>query len=106
MAIGTPFQDTTLPAGGTLAARAISLSPGEPATELTPAGFEVIYLVVEGSVEISLFGGLHGTIQAGTYVHVRDRVRHELSATQPGKVLRMDCGFTAWRGVPVGSDAE
>jgi mannose-6-phosphate isomerase-like protein (cupin superfamily) len=106
MAVATPFADDTLPAGGTLAAEAISLSPGDPQIELSPAGFEIVYMVVEGTVDIGLFGGLHGTIGAGTYVHVRDGTRHHLSATQAGgKVLRLDCGFMAWRGVPLGSDA-
>jgi mannose-6-phosphate isomerase-like protein (cupin superfamily) len=106
MAVGTPFQDDVLPAGGTLSAKAIALSPGDPQTDLTPAGFDVIYLVVEGSVQISLSVGLHGTIHSGRYLHVRDGMQHELSATARCKVLRMDCGFLAWRGVPLAVDAE
>lgn len=105
MAVATPFEDDALPSGGTLSASAISLSPGDPRIEVVADGFEVIYLVVEGSIELRLFGGLHGAIQAGTYVHVRNGLHHELSATEPGKVLRMDCGFLAWRGVPTAADA-
>ena len=52
---------------------------------VAPSGLEIIYMPIEGSMHISLFGGLHGTIRAGTYVHVRDGMRHEISSsdTQP-----------------------
>jgi mannose-6-phosphate isomerase-like protein (cupin superfamily) len=106
MAVATPFHDDSLPGGGTLSASVIALSGGEPAIELTPSGFEILYLVVEGSPHLSLYGGLRGTIQPGTYLHVRDGMWHQLSATSPCKVLRMDCAFLAWRGVPTGADAE
>jgi mannose-6-phosphate isomerase-like protein (cupin superfamily) len=107
MAVGTPFVDDPLPAGGTLAARGISLSPGEAPIPVAPSGLEIIYMPVEGSMQISLFGGLQGTIHAGTYVHVRDGMRHELSATgAPAEVLRLDCGFAAWEGVLGATDAE
>ena len=105
MAVATPFQDDVLPAGGTLSALALTLSPGEPPIKLKPDGFEVIYIVVDGTAELSLFGGLHGGIQSGTYVHVRDGIQHELSAKAPCRVLRMDCRFLAWRGVPTAADA-
>ena len=74
--------------------------------DLTPKGFEVVDIVIEGSVEIKLFGGPHGTIDIGTYVHVREGIRHELSAASDCKVLRMDCGFVAWRGVPTAEDVQ
>jgi mannose-6-phosphate isomerase-like protein (cupin superfamily) len=107
MAVGRPFEDDPLPTGGTLSARAITLSPGEAPMPVAPAGLEIIYMPIEGSMHISLFGGLHGTICAGTYVHVRDGMRHELSASQgSANVLRMDCGFAAWEGVPGAADAE
>jgi mannose-6-phosphate isomerase-like protein (cupin superfamily) len=106
MSVATPFQDDALPGGGTLSAYALTLSPGDSRIELTPTGFEVIYMVVHGSMQISLFGGLHGTIHPGTYVHVRDGIRHELSAAALCQVLRMDCGFQAWRGVPTAADVR
>jgi mannose-6-phosphate isomerase-like protein (cupin superfamily) len=104
MAVGTPFEDDQLPGGGTLSARALSLAPGDERIDLTPAGFEVVYLVIEGSLDIEVFGGLHGTIEPGTYVHVRDGLHHELSTGSGCKVLRMDCGFAAWKGVETGAD--
>jgi mannose-6-phosphate isomerase-like protein (cupin superfamily) len=105
MSVGAPFQDGALPAGGTLSAAALSFSGGEPETVLKPSGFEILYIVVDGSMQLGLFGGLHGTIQAGTYVHVRDGLEHRLSASGPCKVLRIDCGFAAWRGVATAADA-
>ena len=107
MAVARPFEDEALPSGGTLSARAITLSPGDTPIPVAPAGYEVIYMPVEGSMQISLFGGLHGTIRAGTYVHVRDGMRHELGGSDTAaKVLRMDCGFAAWEGAPGAADAE
>jgi mannose-6-phosphate isomerase-like protein (cupin superfamily) len=106
MAVARPFEDDALPGGGTLSAHALALSPGEAPIVVIPAGFEVIYMPVAGSLTISLYGGLHGTIQPGTYVHVRDGMRHELSAfSAASQVLRMDCGFQAWEGVATAADA-
>jgi len=105
MAVATPFVDDELPGGDTLAAHALELAPGAPPRELTPAGFEVVYLVVEGALELALHGGLHGTIAAGTYVHVRDGMRHELGSAEGCRVLRMDCAFAAWSGVETAGDA-
>ncbi len=106
MAVATPFEDDQLPGGGTLSAAAIELGPDDEPLQLTPTGFEVLYVVVEGALEIKLFGGLHGTIERGTYVHVRDGMQHELAAAGGCKVLRIDCGFVAWAGVPTAEDAD
>jgi mannose-6-phosphate isomerase-like protein (cupin superfamily) len=106
MTVGTPFVDGELPGGGTLSAQALVLAGGEPAIEVEPSGFEVAYLVIEGVLGIKLFGGLHGTIEAGTYVHVREGMHHQLSTPSGCKVLRMDCAFVPWEGVPLAKDAE
>jgi quercetin dioxygenase-like cupin family protein len=89
---GDPVPGRRAPCGGhaergTLSAAAITLAAGGSAGELTPAGFEIVYLVVSGAIQISLFGGLHGTIRSGTYVHVRDGVRHHVGAEQDCQVL-------------------
>jgi mannose-6-phosphate isomerase-like protein (cupin superfamily) len=102
MAVAKPFADDELPAGGTLSAQAIALSTGDDPLAVTPSGAEIVYLVIEGALDVALFGGLHGTLERGTYVHVRDGVRHELSTASACRVLRMDCGFTVWEGVPLG----
>jgi mannose-6-phosphate isomerase-like protein (cupin superfamily) len=104
MAVGTPFGDEELPGGGTLSAEALTLEPSDGWRELTPAGFEVVYLVVDGALDIKLYDGLRGSIAAGKYVHVRDGLSHEIASAAGTKVLRMDCGFEAWRGVPTGDD--
>jgi mannose-6-phosphate isomerase-like protein (cupin superfamily) len=106
MAVATPFVDEQLPGGGTLSAAALELRPGDDPIELMPAGLEVVYLVVDGAIELKLFGGLHGTIESGTFVHVREGLRHELSSADGGRVLRMDCGFVAWSGVETAEDAR
>ena len=102
MAVAQPFEDDELPAGGTLSAEAISLGTSDAQMVVTPRGAEVIHLVIDGELDISLFGGLHGTLRRGTYLHVRDGVRHELSTPSSCKVLRMNCGFAVWEGVPLG----
>jgi quercetin dioxygenase-like cupin family protein len=102
--VGTPFADDTLPGAGTLSAEGLSLAAGEAPLHVEPDGRETVYLVVDGELEIALFGGLHGTIQAGTYVHVREGVAHELSTQSSCKVLRMNCAFALWEGVEVPDD--
>lgn len=99
MEVAAPFRDTELPGGGTLSATALELTGQEEPTVLTPAGSEIAYLVIDGSLKIEIFGGLHGSITAGSYVHVRDGMQHVLGAEGPCKVLRMDSAFAAWEGV-------
>jgi mannose-6-phosphate isomerase-like protein (cupin superfamily) len=105
MAVGTPFEDKELPGGGMLAAHALTLDAGMEPVELTPKSCETFHLVVDGELQIGLENGLHGSIEAGRYLHIRQGVKHLLSAEQPCRVLRMDCFYEAWRGVPLGTDA-
>jgi mannose-6-phosphate isomerase-like protein (cupin superfamily) len=106
MEVATPFEDEGLPGGDQLAAHSMPLSAEAEQLKLAPNGFEVVYLVLDGAVEITLANGLHGSIATGTYVHVRDGMSHELSAGVPSRVLRIDCHFEAWRGVALASDAR
>jgi mannose-6-phosphate isomerase-like protein (cupin superfamily) len=106
MQVATPFVDEQLPSDDKLVAHAIELSGNEDPLTLTPEGFEVVYLVTDGSVSLVLANGLRGEIRAGTYVHVREGMSHEMQPSGPARLLRMDCLFEAWRGVPLGADAE
>ncbi|HEV8563765.1 MAG TPA: cupin domain-containing protein [Actinomycetota bacterium] len=105
MEVATPFEDERLPGDEHLAARAVALSIDRSPLVLTPDGFEFVYLVVEGVVDAKLANGLHGSFPAGTFLHVRNGIGHELSATSPASMLRIDCRFEAWRGVPTAADA-
>jgi mannose-6-phosphate isomerase-like protein (cupin superfamily) len=105
MEVATPFEDDRLPGGDALSARGMTLPSGAAPLELRPEGFEVVYVVAEGAMEIWLANGLHGSIRAGTYLHVREGVWHELGAATAAQVLRIDCRFEAWRGVPTAADA-
>lgn len=102
LSVGRLFADDSLPGGGALSAHAIALESGDPARVVTPEGEELIYVVVQGALDVALFGGLHGTLERGTYLHVRNGVRHELSTESSCQVLRMHCGFRAWEGVALG----
>lgn len=104
MAVATPFDSKELPGGGTLSAEALHLTPDDGVIEVSPAGFDVVYLVVGGSVEIQMTGGLQGTISAGTYLHLREGWNHEFRVSTASKVLRFDCAFEAWRGTPSAQD--
>lgn len=106
MAVATPFEDEHLPGDDKLAARAIVLAGDESPLDLTPDGFDVAYLVVAGAVEVGLVNGLRGSIVAGTYVHVRDGMAHQVGPVGPAKLLRVDCRFEAWRDVPLAPDAR
>jgi mannose-6-phosphate isomerase-like protein (cupin superfamily) len=105
MEVATPFQDERLPGGDELSVHALSLSAGAPPAELVPDGFEVVYVVAEGTMDIRVANGLHGSIAAGTYVQLRDGVKHEVRTGSSARVLRIDCRFEAWRGVPTAADA-
>lgn len=104
MAVARPWEDEELPGGGTLSAQALTLAPDDEPVEVRPTNREIVYLVVDGALDIQLSDGLHGTIKTGTYVHVRSELSHALSAAQPTRVLRVDCEFVPWRGVPTAAD--
>lgn len=106
MAVGTPFEDDDLPGGGMLAAHAIALDAQSEPVELVPDSCEMFHLVLDGELEASFENGLEGGIEAGRYLHVREGVRHVLAASSPCRVLRIDCFFEAWKGVPLGDDAS
>ncbi len=98
--VGRPFVDEELPASGTVTATALVLAAGEQPRVVVPQGHERVYLVVEGALDLALHGGLHGSIAPGTYVHVREGMRHELSTSSSCRVLRIDCAHDNWAGVP------
>lgn len=102
MSVGRPFdgQPGALPGGGTLSAEGIVMQPGDETRRVRAAGRELVYLVYEGAVDVSLVNGLHGRLERGTYLHVRELVEHELSAPVPCKILRIDCEFAMWLGAP------
>jgi mannose-6-phosphate isomerase-like protein (cupin superfamily) len=102
MAVARPFEGGELPEGGTLSAEAIALGSSDTPRVVTPKAAELLYLVLDGELDVSLAMGLHGTLQRGTYLHVRDGVRHELSSSSACKVLQMSCAFAVWEGVPLG----
>ncbi len=101
MEVARPFEhDGPLPAGGTLNAHPIVLVNGDAPLERKPQACETIYIVCDGGLDVSLFGGLHGTLERGTYLHLRDGVEHRLSSTSGCKVLQLDLVFAKWAGVP------
>jgi mannose-6-phosphate isomerase-like protein (cupin superfamily) len=107
MTVARPFTDDKLPGDENLAAHALTLGADEDPLALTPEGFEVVYLVVDGAAELHLENGLSGRIAAGTYVHLREGTRHALAAGNGEcRVLRIDAFFEAWKGVPGAADAE
>jgi mannose-6-phosphate isomerase-like protein (cupin superfamily) len=97
--VGRPFVDDELPAGGSLSAVALVLDADQPPVEHTPQGCESVYLVVDGALDIALHGGLHGTIERGTYVHVREGLPHTIATRSACSVLRMDCAYEMWAGI-------
>lgn len=106
MAVATPFQSAELPGGDKLSAHALHLTPDDGVVAVSAAGRDVVYLVVDGSVDIRATGGLRGTIKSGTYLHLREGWDHELEVSAPAKVLRFDCAFEAWRGTPSADDVD
>lgn len=101
-ALGRPFDDEDLPGDEHVAAEALTLAPGQTQTVQLP-GRESVYLVVEGALDIALHGGLGGCIRPGTYVHVRENMRHVISCTEPCRIVRFDFSFVPWAGVVLAS---
>jgi mannose-6-phosphate isomerase-like protein (cupin superfamily) len=104
MSVATPFVDSDLPAGGTLSAEAILLDGDTEPITLKLSNCESVYVVVEGVLDMALANGLSGSLSAGTTLHLRSGTEHVLSASDACKVLRLDCGFAEWEGVPLASD--
>lgn len=105
MEVARPFDDRDLPGDDRLTARGLTLAAGDQAVSLNAAGFEVVYLVIEGVAQVQLANGLGGGISAGTYLHLPEGLAHDLHGEADAKVLRMDCAFEAWKGVPTAADA-
>jgi mannose-6-phosphate isomerase-like protein (cupin superfamily) len=97
--VGVPFADGEMPAGGSLSAVALVLGADQPPVEFTPRACESVYLVVDGALDIALHGGLQGTIEPGTYVHVREGLGHTISTRSTCSVVRMDCAYEMWAGI-------
>lgn len=104
MQVATPFVDPVLPGDDHVTAHALALSAADEELELTPHGFEVVYLILEGAVTLSVAPGLSGTLRGGTYVHVREGMAHRLKASEPARVLRMDARFKAVHGAAPARD--
>jgi len=104
-AVARPFADAELPGDEHVAAEAVELAAGAAPLAVEPSGRECVYLVLDGTLEIALDGGLRGAIEPGTYVHVREAMRHELASASGCRLLRLDLTFVPWTGVVVPSEA-
>jgi len=95
--VGRPFVDTELPGSGALSAVALELTAGDHPNDVTLRGCECIYFVVDGALDLTLANGLRGTLEPGSFQHVRDGMRHVVgAASKHCRVLRFDCAFESW----------
>ena len=99
--VATPFSDKSLPRGGVLSAEAIILKSGETVGDFNNVHRESIYLVVEGELEVTVQRNPSGTLSPGMYTYVREGLRHRLTAPLQCRVLKFDCTFVPWSGVPL-----
>jgi mannose-6-phosphate isomerase-like protein (cupin superfamily) len=104
MVVTRPFAGDQLPSDANLAAHGLTLAKDDSACTLRPDGFEVVYLVVDGTATL-VSNGLRATMDAGTFVLLRDGQAHSLGTDSKSRVLRIDSRFQAWQGVPLRPDA-
>jgi mannose-6-phosphate isomerase-like protein (cupin superfamily) len=97
--VARPFVDDEMPAGGSLSCVALVLGADQSPVDFTPRGCESVYVIVEGALDIALHGGLQGTIEPGSYVHVREGLGHTISTRATCSVIRMDCAYEMWAGI-------
>ena len=65
---------------------------------------ELVYLVLEGECHVRV-DRLSGTFGPGGQVHVRRDLDHDLtSLTETAKLLRFECAFVPFAGVPLGPE--
>jgi quercetin dioxygenase-like cupin family protein len=105
MTITRPLEGESGAEANPVPARRVVVARGASHAE-TETGGEIVYVVARGRCHLRV-GALAGNLGPGAYVHVRCGVEHEIaSLTEETELLRFDCGFVAFAGVPLGPDGS
>ena len=103
MTITRPLDGDDSASGNPFPASLITVERDAPAREVSHTA-ELVYLVLEGECHIRV-GRMSGTFRPGGQIHVLRDLDHELtSLTEQSKLLRFECAFVPFAGVPLGPE--
>jgi quercetin dioxygenase-like cupin family protein len=103
MTVTRPLDGDGSAASKPFPARLVSVERSRPHREASDEG-EIVYLVASGRCHVRV-GELAGNLGPGAQVHVRCGLEHEIaSLTERSGLLRFNCAFVPFAGVPLGPE--
>jgi hypothetical protein len=103
MTVTRPLDGDRSTASNPFPADLVEVGRGSPLSSVSRTS-EVVYLVVSGRCHVRV-GRLAGNLGPGDQVHVLRDLDHEISSlTEDASLLRFDCAFVPFAGVPLGPD--
>jgi hypothetical protein len=101
MTVTRPLDGDRSSASNPFPADLVEVERGSPCSSVSRTS-EVVYLVVAGRCHMRV-GRLAGNLGPGDQVHVLRDLDHEISSlTDTAVLLRFDCAFVPFAGVPLG----
>jgi quercetin dioxygenase-like cupin family protein len=103
MSITRPLEGDRSTASNPFPADVVEVTRGTPLAAVSHTA-EFVYLVVDGECHLRV-GRLSGTFRPGGQVHVLRDLDHEISSlTESARLLRFECAFVPFAGVPLGPE--
>ena len=103
MSITRPLEGDRSTASNPFPVDLVEVSRGNPLVAVSHTA-EHVYLVVDGECHVRV-GRLAGTFGPGGQVHVLRDLDHEISSlTESARLLRFECAFVPFAGVPLGPE--
>ncbi len=105
MTITRPLDGDDSAASNPFPASLVTVERDAPARDVSHTA-ELVYLVLEGECHMRV-GRMSGTFGPGGQIHVLRDLDHELtSLTERSKLLRFECAFVPFAGVPLGPEGS
>ena len=103
MSITRPLEGDRSTASNPFPADVVEVVRGTPVAAVSHTA-EFVYLVVDGECHVRV-GRLSGAFGPGGQVHVLRDLDHEISSlTESARLLRFECAFVPFAGVPLGPE--
>jgi mannose-6-phosphate isomerase-like protein (cupin superfamily) len=103
MSITRPLEGDRSSASNPFPADLVEVGRGIPLPAVSHTA-EYVYLVVDGECHVRV-GRLSGAFGSGGQVHVLRDLEHEISSlTETARLLRFECAFVPFAGVPLGPE--
>jgi mannose-6-phosphate isomerase-like protein (cupin superfamily) len=101
MSVTRPLEGDRSSASNPFPADVIEVTRGAPLPAVSHTA-EYVYLAVDGECHVRV-GRLSGTLGPGGQAHVLRDLDHEISSlTEAARLLRFECAFVPFAGVPLG----